>query len=660
MRPLSSFIGMAALFATLPAHAGPLDDGWYLWLTGRTDAAAEKASEALAAAPDELGAHQLAIAAGVDQGRGPLLESHHRDLWADNPTDPHGRVRLAMVLEARNGDAGSWCNEFERLLDGLEPDRATDHHYWATKLRHRAHHRCPGNTEHDGNELRMLAMKSDFAATEGAVDRLNGGYAKMDLPDDLTAVLKADPLALRLMEGAWVKGLDGPAAPGVRAAVGKAMKAALASDEPARVFAAIEAYTDRDNEKKADEARAHLLSLDPDAALDVSRTLDTLADPPSIAAIADALGARDLEQAEKDLAAIAAQMDPEDKPLAFAVHSSIAAVATAQGKGEAAAEARREAWLAHKPDRNAAERFARSAVPRGEHAELALEAIEVALAGREIDALDPGEGEIALRRKSRWIALQQLRGDAHMTQGAPELALAGYTDLLYLAPSPAVHRDLGRAYAAAGDGPAAMLHLAIALAELDDAALRTELTGLVEAAEMQASVAAITIEASTVDAEGAMGHPGVGEPAAWAQLLVGLTEEQIEAPEDDEQAELTVHMLHLWASWSAPSLDLRRGLMMAGDDEFTEDHLTLHLRSVDGREAHAERFLGDDEVPDQWAGAEILQTTGVFAVPSTLLVRSDGVLLEVVRGYGGEEDERLGTALRDAFDAIKAEAEAED
>ena len=95
----------------LTAQAADLDAGWYLAYTGRPEAAAAMAAEALRSDADDVDAHRLyAWARSSGLREGPLLETQYRQ-WGLAGGGAPADLTLAWLLSWRHQEPGPWCEE---------------------------------------------------------------------------------------------------------------------------------------------------------------------------------------------------------------------------------------------------------------------------------------------------------------------------------------------------------------------------------------------------------------------------------------------------------------------------------------------------------------------------------------------------------------------
>ncbi|MFT4624916.1 MAG: hypothetical protein ACI8PZ_003582 [Myxococcota bacterium] len=626
---------LLAALATVALADPDLDHAWYLWRTGRTEPAVAAAEAQLAETPEDIAWLQLALVAGVDAGEGARLEHRYREAVADAPMNPTWRAALATTLAVRNPTTGRWCSEMGSLLSQVSATEAPDATWLGLRARTVALRACDDNADKIGIDLRRTADDTALAVADGVIDRLEAGYAKLDLPPDLEAALVAEPLRVRDVAAAWNPTLTGVAVAQVRGVVRKRLVELAASERPAELWAAMDGWRDSGNLRKAELAAARLTELDPDVDPSVDRSPDAVQDPAVYGEI--------LAAVELGAGAVAAldALQPTSAAARAAVHDARAGVLDAP---EARVAARRDAWKATPDDRLYALRLARDAASTGLHAVDALAALDVVLADRAVDPLAKTPGPLDERRRPRFVELQDLRATLQLAATDPESAVSTRQELLLFGVTPARLARLGLALHAAGDGDAAVLHLAAGVhvgGQAPDlaAAARAALTKDLSAGWAERGLGGVIVDAvRAADAE-------APEPAWLGQALpIADLAPPLEPGPDGELPE-RVRLLTWVASWDGSAVHHLEHVAAAASDR--GDAVEVFAFAVDAREVGWTRWLGGRElaVPTTWVGAGPLAPLGAVRLPYTVLVTADGMAADVIQAHGGSDDDRLESAL---------------
>jgi tetratricopeptide (TPR) repeat protein len=418
------------IFSTIAAASTDVALGWYQWRVGRDEDAWSTARAAAAARPDDLAAFQLLAAMEVARGAGPSFEVSVREQWGEAPSDPARRTRLATVVSLRHATPGPWCDEVKTLVTKVPPDDGAA--LWATLADRQRELRCSGTTDHADADLRRLLNAGSSGWADGVLAKVEAGYFKDELPDELERLWAEHPDKLDRAGPVFAEGVLG--------------------------------YANAGMDKKAEEALARLKETDPEAEppdLDLTRSIDDVRDPEVYVAIAECKR-QELNSAIRCFDAITAPPGPPTATLQFERRAALEGLR----RFDEAHAAARAAWQADPTNRAYARFFVRSAVARQEDAELAVEALAIAM-----PVVPATMDEVPKDRRVAVASDLELRTQTLRLAGRTAEAIDGQRLALALDPTPERRLLLGLVLADAGAPDEAILQLAHGLvkAQVDTA-----------------------------------------------------------------------------------------------------------------------------------------------------------------------------------------------
>ncbi|MBX2797733.1 MAG: hypothetical protein KTR31_08700 [Myxococcales bacterium] len=516
--------------------------GWYLWRTGQDERAVSLARELADTNPDHLGAQQLHIAMEVVQGNGASMEAAYRDAWGMAPSDPETRVALAFALVLRNDSAGSWCEEVATLVASVTDGEP---HYWATVAERLKDERCTGQTDHADAELRRIAKEGGVGWADGVFAKINAGYLKQDLPEDLERLWAEAPHRLDESVALWADHVAGPARARSRNLTMRALDDAAEGSDAMLVHAALQAFRQLDKGSKADKAAERLSRLDPDAKLDLGRQVADVQDPP----IYDTIDACSTElTAERILSCLDAIDVPDDGSVAAHLQARRREAFVAASDPESAQQAARLAWLADPANRYNARQFARMTLaldaPSPEDLTEVVEAAQTV-----VDRHGVVDAEALDERQRRWVARDlQLKSKVLLAAGRAEEALDGQLQALQLHPTPTRRLVFGQLLAEAERDDDAVLQLVVALAaETEDTAgirVGRELLTELNAGWHPEGMPGMLREVARAPEDRVPAHPLVG------RRVPDLDAFTPDPPSDDEAEEAEAPLAVVVATWA--------------------------------------------------------------------------------------------------------------
>lgn len=612
------------LMLSTAAWAGPDGDvarGWYLWRTGRDAEALELARETVEAYPESFPAHHLAIAMGVTAGHGASVEAYYRDLWGTDTNLPLHRVNLATVVSLRHATKGAWCDEVAGLLRPVIDGEA---HYWGTRTERLQELRCKGTTDHADAELRRIASDGGIGWADGVLARIDAGYMKPELPDDVEKLWAEHPHRLAEAHIVFAREASGPARGRVRTLTTKALKEAIDGDDPSLVHAAMLTFTRIEKEKRVEEARERLQQLDPEADLELVRSISDIADPPIYAAIDEcrfAVGPFRVRDCLLDLEDV-----PESGPIAAYHLSKLRLAYLATDQDEQALETSVAAWRAEPSHRYNARMVVLDLLGRDELTEeqrpLTVEAVEVAVGDRL--AIDP-EGLSERRRRvlandmDLWAEVQQGAGHA-------DEALTVQLDALLMQDTPRRRLRLGSILVDAGRDDDAVLQLVHGIHhEEEDTAAITAARGLLTEVAGDwhpKGLSGMMREISGAPGRRATAHPLVGRRLPDLPALA--------APEGAGEGEVPIdvkaRVIVTWAPFAAESEAAMPRLEGLAE---TYGPKGVVFQTVDVGLAPTE-LSEEARLPNTFGGAEVMRAFRAVSPPTVVVVdardRVQGVL----------------------------------
>ncbi len=498
-------IGAMIFAMTAAAATSDVALGWYQWRVGRDEDAWSTARAAADARPDDLAAFQLLAAMEVVRGAGPSFEVAVREAWGEAPSDPARRTRLATVVSLRHAIPGPWCDEVKTLVTRVPPDDASA--FWATLADRQRELRCNGTTDHSDADLRRLLNAGSTGWSDGVLAKVEAGYFKMELPDELEKLWAEYPEKLDRAGPVFAKNVAGPGKGKAQRVTENALDDAASSDDPVLVYAAYIGFANAGMEKKAEEAFAHLRELDPTAnppALDLTRSIDDVRDPPVYVDIAECKR-QELNSALRCFDEITAPPGPPTATLQFERRAALEGLR----RYDEAHAAARAAWQNDPTNRAHARWFVKSAVSRQEDAELAAEALAVA-----VPAVPAMVDEVPKDRRPAVASELELRTQVLRLAGRAGEAIEGQRLALALDPTPERRLLLGLALADAGAYEEAILQLAHGLvkAQVDTERITAARDTLGALAKSRGSSMAVLVAEAGREAGPFPEHPLLGKP----------------------------------------------------------------------------------------------------------------------------------------------------
>jgi tetratricopeptide (TPR) repeat protein len=633
-------LGMAALAGTTDEVAR----GWYLWRTGQDEAALTLARALVQKEPESLQVRALDIAMGVANAEGASVEAAYRESWGEAPSDPIRRTLLAYAVTLRRKSAGAWCDEVVTLITPVVEGEARALAWLADRERER---RCTGQTGHADSALRTLVKDAGPGWVEGVLAEMDAGYIKPELPDKLEKALAEQPERVDRVGSLWRKEATGPAKAAAKGVANRALDAALASDDPVLVHAALVAFRQSEQTKKLEQARLKLEQLDPNSDPELTRSISTLADPEIYEKIDYCTKHNDLVLASDCLSGLLTDGSIPDSG-AVRAHAQLQRrmVLEALHRDDEAYEAAQAAYQADPSHRFHARTFVRLTLARVDRVgadkldlELAAEAADALLFGRT------GKTELTADQKTALARDLEARGRLLSLTGRHAEALVDLLETDRLAPTPERRLRVGIALFEAGRGDEAGLVLAHALAgpASGDTALVTrarEALTQVAVGWDPGGMPAMIAAAGRKPGDKLPAHPLVGKVVSDPALL----------PKPDEAAAPkapVVRVLFTWASGSADSLAALERV-----NGLAERYRERGVRMV---------VLGVDKEPPQTPPAEVAALTvearavgpaamrqlQSVALPTVVVVDGKGTVKAAFSPY-----DRGSLALEEALDAL--------
>ena len=104
-------------------------------------------------------------------------------------------------------------------------------HYWAVLADRQRELRCTGQSDHADASLRQMAKDGGLGFSDGVLAKLDAGYIKEELPDQLQKVWTEEPHRVDRAGALWKDGVSGPARGPARKVATQALEAAMASSD---------------------------------------------------------------------------------------------------------------------------------------------------------------------------------------------------------------------------------------------------------------------------------------------------------------------------------------------------------------------------------------------------------------------------------------------
>lgn len=652
-----SLIGLLTLSAWATPEA-EVARGWYLWRTGQDDAAAEHAASIVEAHPDHLGAHWLYASTEIWKGQGASVEARYREAWGASPEDPVRRIALAFAIAQRRPDAGGWCDEVSALL---APMLEGELRYWATVAERQKELRCEGTTDHADSELRRIQKEGGVGWEDGLIAKIEAGYIKEDLPAELKRLLEESPHRMDAVGALWADHVAGPARAKARGMSSRALSDAVEGSDPVLVHAALLAYTQMDKASKIEAAAQRLAALDPEAQIDVVRSVDDVRDPEIYAEI-DAC----VDEAGKAarIACLEGIEAPEAGAIAAHLQSQLWQSYRIAERPEDALNAARSAWLADPDIRFYARTFAKATLQlqveiSNEDRSAAVDAVGVLLALGPGGAGLPAAESITDARQARWLARDlDLRSEVLLAADRADEALEGQALALVLEETPRRRLLYGELLHEAGLAGDAVLQLVSGLAlEVSDTrriasarALLAEIDGGWHPEGMPGMLREVTRTPQEPSERRDLVGLALPELEALAPVEPGDDEPGDEAGEGEgeEIVPLQARVLVPWAPFAPVSLDALERLAAIGE-RYAEQGVEIRAIGVGQQPAELPETL---QVPQEHGGAEVMRALRIVAIPSAVVVDAEGRIATVLAPWHHNTLD-----LENALDALLPEEE---
>ena len=646
--------------ALAEAPYSDVSEGWYLFETGRVEAANDRAVEALHLDPTDVAAHRLYVNVRVKGfGEGEEVVEQYRDWVAQDPDDAAARIGLANALQWTNRDMGPWCEELAAALDPL-PEDPIDR-YWALRVQLETRRTCPGLSEEEARE-QLLAHEAEDLFFEGYRLRVQLGATKeIDAAwvEALEAWYAAGSVDPGYVGNVWWDRYGGEAQEAAQAAMLAKARELAAGDEPLGLHNAAEVlgWAELDDEEEA--VRARLDALDPgrmrlDRRNTRSRSWVVRTEQPT-GSQGYAIWQANRKAAPRALVALKRLEDEVEAtgPERADWHEAMADNQFVLLQLGAELDSLRAAYEAD-PTPARANSYAYSAALRGEELDEALVAIDGALSawgdwdprgpywvdGYE-DWREQHSRELARMLDTRgWLKVQL--GDLEGARN--DLALA-----VLLGPEPKSihHLHLGLVLAELGHDEQALFHLGRGLA-LDFPELKTGLRAY-RTAEALFEAHRWTHEdfddwvADQLPAEDIGLAPGV---EAVEDYRVGMPFPDLALIVDGEDKTFSdyegLRVVDVWATWCGPCVSSMPHLDEVAED-YAERGVTVLAISVD---RELQEVLDFDEGPRRpdytvaWTGESGWGELRINAIPSVFVVDAEGLVVAHWTGSGGGRLER--------------------
>ncbi len=654
-----------------------LEQGWYLADSGRGEEGVRIAAEALAADPDDLDAHRLYIWSLVRTVRdGPPIEAQYR-AWVDaEPDNPTARVALATLLSWRHDDAGPWCQEVAALVDPLPAD--DNARFMALRARYEAGRYCEFEQVKDRQVIIALSAATAEARGYGLQLRFLNEPVDEALVKDLAAFYAERPRELRYAAALWGVEPEGPQLDQARADAIDAARAALSSEDPVQVHAALHVFKAADDITGVAASAKRCQELDPDwkgprqaASIQAQWALrKTQPWSPLMTKIDRARRKAIAGVAVRELKALEDRVPEAGLTRAY-YQEALGMALERAGKDKQALQAYYDGWQAEPANGSMANTYAYSAALQQRDLGQALEAINTALI--EVTAYDPQsdpsiDGYDAWTDKMAHLTAARLDTRAWILHllGHDEAAAADLRRVLMVAreSEPIFHLHLGLVYVELGlEGPA-LEHLGrgLAMGPSDEPEL-----------ELAAREAAEQLYAAQRWAPGGLDTwlgsrlPDTfqGEaPLPPDHLNVGMTFPDLTIQVDGEDHTLSdfdgIRVIDIWASTCDACLDTLDPLNDLAD-AYQDKGVQVFLLSVDDKPWMVKNFWQDApprEFSVAWAGRDALQELEVPGMSTIFVIDGEGTILACLPRFRGCCDSRLAKELEQALSEQDTEAPA--
>ncbi len=643
---------LGLFLAAAPAHAGDLaavEQGWYLNQIGDEAAAAELAAGLLRDDPRSGAAHRLFITTTFRWDDSDRIVREYRAWLAESPDDPLRRTALAHAL-ATASSTDAVCEEADALL-GIPPEDPADA-YQNLRVRVDLAEDCGWDQAAIEGALLALAPREISAkpwALRTLFSRGDGSADTMSMYSDL---VRKQPRAVGEASKLWDSESESREVRRARkTAVSSALKLSR-SDDPAVVHAAWSVL------KAASHPKASAVK----SRWDEVRGREVSVRDPVEVLVAQAGHQPTFEGRLRALEAVEARVPASGKLRAHYLRG-VADLQAALGREEAAMDARLQAWRAAPDEPSVANDFAWSSAETGVHTELALEAIEGALAALRAQEA-PADGQVwaawTSRRNSNlrnyldtkaWLLFQSGRfEEASVAQqeaidrggvGAFELRMALILHAMGLADDA---RELLVEVYKDADGVPEQEQVDEVLRELmaSDPMAWMPATTLMTAMELPGVPTSESVEGEA--SGGPEQYALLGQPFPIQRFRVDGKERTL----DEWEGPLVID---LWATWCGPCIAAMPHLdELAG--RYREQGLQVLGISVDEREAELAKFFG--RKPDVawtigWYGRSGFADAEVRGIPAQFVLDAEHRVVGMVMGWA-PGDERLEELIREALE----------
>jgi tetratricopeptide (TPR) repeat protein len=662
MRPLAclpALLALAALLLPAPARAGDAEQvalARYHLLAGHWAEATRVAADVLRDDPTDMRAHRVFIEAWIEERAAPVLAAQYAAWYAEQPEDDVRRTVRAYALAADYRNVELHCADIQALLSPLPED--PDLRYWALVTLLEVHRKsCPGDVEADRAALTGLGRKAKDGRTWRLAETLRIGPVDKAVRKELKAHRKALPWRMDVARLLWKSTATGDQLDAARDEAIAAARKAVEDDRVAVVSAASGLLAAA---KLRDEAEAAALRATRMAPVDgVEPELEWT---DTLMAISKASRRADPEQALAVLAHLDEEV-PEAGPERAVFERTAASLLERMGEPDQALDSLRLAWLADPTDPGEANSFAYKAALAGRFLEEALQAVDAAIAQQEQERWErdpkmwePGFAAWQESRRYRLGTFLDTRGWILHLLERDEDAAADLRAALRLYEDPVVHLHIGLVYDRLGRSVAAGEHLVLGLSAGSD-----DEPGL--HAEARAALERLWPEQGFWDPGGVDGYlaarKAVVEAAALhddepvvrpPHPLTGMALPDVSFTMDGLQHHISdfegVRIVDLWATWCGPCIAALPHLAELATG-WADRGVTVLVISTDATEADVDSYFGDHRPTEYllgWGGMEAQQALGISGIPAALIVDAEGVVVEVISGYG-EGDVRIDEAL---------------
>jgi thiol-disulfide isomerase/thioredoxin len=640
---------LCALATATAAEPGLVDQADYLRKRRRYQEAVATVSEALEADPEDLWAHDVYVLSARRAGTGddhlvPMYRAWHEA--SPGPAATYGLARSLLVTEREPG--AERCAEADALLSSLPESVAFEAH-WARWW------------DAPGCDWDRAAIGADLAAMDHPRAWPFGVYLRAiageDVRSDLAEVARVDVRMTRYL-AKWILRQTGRVAKGNQRALRAAVEPYRDSETPAELYLVYLAARD------VDQADAEALMARLDALEGRTPTADRPPRDKAYGTIRQADRRPTHASALEGLDALADTLPTEGPVLAYWQRKR-APHLEALGRKDAAYAAWKSAAHNEPDDADSVRAWVERAVERGEDLDAALAAVDHFGEVPGSTAFEP-EGWVNYpgwieQQRERERTWQVLRGRLLLGLERYDEAIAALTRATVSDLDPTAQAHLGLALVATGEDQRAFAHLGRAGVQLEDAALadrvEAELTRLYPVwgawhPEGRAGHLA-QLQGETLASEDDPGTPHslVGQPLPVTSMKrIGGGTLELSLGEG-------IAVVDVWATWCGPCVKGMPHLQEVAET-YADRGVKVYGLSVDDKMSTVREFFAGVEPPAYdlgFLGPKGQDTLNTHGIPAVFVVRPDGLVSEMILGYGGAEDRRIEAAL-DALLEVDAES----